>query len=248
MIEILFSAYGELAPWRFERCDWGYGSNLGSRLKLENNHRDMASSRPHHHRSSSPIRARGFRAVCDDVQHKVRQFYTFELMPKTFTVKFRQRVEGLQLGANFDVEGMHLSGCKPNDCQTKFVIKPYSGEGYWKVVCEPKQKDLQLLTKKIPIGGFLHFQCGVGYDFTRKSTGWKWKVTSSLGLPGMPEVRQKTKLPIFPGFDINVNWNAQYELPELHGESGSGQPPIEANLGHLHAKIERISAVYTHVG
>lgn len=62
-----------------------------------------------------------------------------------------------------------------------------------------------------------HKQFGVGHDFIRNSTGWKWKVTSAFGLPGLPEVRQKTKLPIFPGFDINVDWNAQYELPELHG-------------------------------
>jgi hypothetical protein len=44
-------------------------------------------------------------------------------------------------------------------------------------------------------------------------------VTSAFGFPGSPEVRQKTKLPVFPGFDIDVDWNAQYELPELHGYS-----------------------------
>lgn len=62
-----------------------------------------SSSRPQ--RSSSPIRPdnRGFRAVCSNVQRKLGEFYTFDLMPKTFIVKFRQRVEGLQLGANFEV-------------------------------------------------------------------------------------------------------------------------------------------------
>jgi len=76
-----------------------------------------SSSRPP--RSSSPIRgdSRGFRAVCSDVQRKLRDFYTFDLMPKTFTIKFRQRVEGLQLGANFEVNNQNLSvrlcfGCR----------------------------------------------------------------------------------------------------------------------------------------
>jgi len=214
-----------------------------------------ASSSSHSPRSSSPIRgdSRGFRAVCSDVQHKLREFYTFDLMPKTFTLKFRQRVEGLQLGANFEfngvqVDGMHLQRCKTDDCHTKLVIKPYSGSGYWRVICEPKQRDLRILTKKIPVGSLLHFQFGIGHDFIRNSTGWKWKVTSALGLPGLPAVRQKIKFPIFPGFDVDLDWNAQYELPELHGSSGTGEPPIEANIGHLHAKIERVSAVYTHVG
>ena len=60
-------------------------------------------------------------------------------------------------------------------------------------------------------------QFGIGHDFIRNSTDWKWKVTSAFGLSGSPGVRQKIELPIFPGFDINVNWNAQYELPELYG-------------------------------
>lgn len=60
-------------------------------------------------------------------------------------------------------------------------------------------------------------QFGIGHDFIRHSTGWNWKLTSAFGFPGSPQVRQKTVLPMFPGFDINVDWNAQYELPELHG-------------------------------
>lgn len=30
--------------------------------------------------------------------------------------------------------------------------------------------------------------------------------------------------------------------------SGTGEPPIEVNYGRLHAKIERVAAVYTHYG
>lgn len=56
------------------------------------------------------------------------------------------------------VDGMQLHGCNTDDCHTKLVIKPYSGNGYWKVVCEPKQRDLRILTKKIPLGSLLHFQ------------------------------------------------------------------------------------------
>lgn len=58
---------------------------------------------------------------------------------------------------------------------------------------------------------------GLGHDFHKHTTGWKWKVTSSFGETGLPEIRQKTVLPIFPGFDVSVGWNAQYELPDLRG-------------------------------
>lgn len=34
-----------------------------------------------------------------------QEFYSFELMPKTFLIKFRQQIEGFQLGANFEVKG-----------------------------------------------------------------------------------------------------------------------------------------------
>jgi hypothetical protein len=70
-----------------------------------------ASSSSFPQRSASPIRSdsRGFRAAVSDVGHKLREFYTFDLMPKTFIIKFRQRVQGVQLGANFEVNCQTLS-------------------------------------------------------------------------------------------------------------------------------------------
>ncbi|XP_024368966.1 uncharacterized protein [Physcomitrium patens] len=210
-----------------------------------------ASSSARPQGSVSPIRGdtRGFQDFCGDVKRKLKEFYTFDLMPEIFTIKFRQQVEGLKLGANFEFGGMQVNGYSTNDCHTKLVVKPASENNYWKVICEPEQKEIRVLTKKIPLGSILHLQFGIGHDFIRKSTNWNWKVTSTFGLSGpLPEVRQKTLLPIFPGFDINVGWNAQYEHPDLHGASGTGEPPIEVNYGRLHAKIERVAAVYTHYG
>ena len=64
-----------------------------------------SSSTTRPHRTASPIEssARGFQAVCGDVRRKIQQFYTLDLMPETFVVKFRQEVEGLYLSANFEV-------------------------------------------------------------------------------------------------------------------------------------------------
>jgi hypothetical protein len=63
----------------------------------------------------------------------------------------------------------------------------------------------------------VQMQMGIGHDFHSHSTGWKWKVTSAIGSSGLPEVHQKTTLPIFPGVDIAVGWTAHYEPPEVHG-------------------------------
>ena len=56
------------------------------------------------------------------------------------------------------IDGMQIQKCNTEDCHTKLVIKPSSENGYWKVICEPKERDLRILTKKIPIGSLLHFQ------------------------------------------------------------------------------------------
>ena len=63
----------------------------------------------------------------------------------------KTKLKGKCLGCQFD-------GVQVNGCTTKFVFKPASSDNMWKVVCEPKQGDLRLLTKKIPIGPLLHLQ------------------------------------------------------------------------------------------
>jgi len=196
-----------------------------------------------HPAAPQPTSQQSFDSMRSDLQRKLQELYRFELMPKTFLVKFRQRVEGFQIGANFEFNGVQVNGCS-----TKFVFKPATASGMWKVVCEPKHGDLRLLTKKIPIGPLFHLQMGIGHDFHSHSTGWKWKVTSAIGSSGLPEVHQKTTLPIFPGFDIAVGWTAHYEPPEVHGALNTGEPAVEMNLGRLHGSIERVAAIYTHVG
>lgn len=58
---------------------------------------------------------------------------------------------------NIDV-CQQFNGVQVNGCSTKFVFKPATASGMWKVVCEPKHGDLRLLTKKIPIGPLFHLQ------------------------------------------------------------------------------------------
>lgn len=65
---------------------------------------DSSSSRPQGSASSIGDDPRGFRATCKDLHHTLREFYNIEVMPKTFIIKFRQRVQGVQLGANFEVK------------------------------------------------------------------------------------------------------------------------------------------------
>eukprot|EP00249_Psilotum_nudum_P009045 c21672_g1_i1 orf=784-1104(-) len=74
--------------------------------------------------------------------------YSIEWIPKEVFIKFRQQVEGYQLGVNFEVNG----------CNTKLVFKPLTSDRKWKIIYEPKYADVRVLTKKIPIGPFLNFQ------------------------------------------------------------------------------------------
>ncbi|CAM6106617.1 unnamed protein product [Calypogeia fissa] len=168
-------------------------------------------------------------------------YYSIDWRPKELFLKFRQQVEGYQLGVNFEFDGFQATECNP-----KLVFKPAKVERKWKFIFEPKRGDLRLLTKKIPIGPILNIQVGIGHEWQTHTTGWKWKVTSALGGAGPTTIRKKTLFPLTPAFDIRVGWNADYVLPDLHGALGTGDPAIGLNLGHLYASIERLEAIYTH--
>lgn len=58
-----------------------------------------------HPAAPQPTSQQSFDSMRSDLQRKLQELYRFELMPKTFLVKFRQRVEGFQIGANFEVIG-----------------------------------------------------------------------------------------------------------------------------------------------
>ncbi|XP_057857608.2 uncharacterized protein LOC131066782 isoform X2 [Cryptomeria japonica] len=162
--------------------------------------------------------------------------YSINLTPKEIFVKLRKQVEGHQLGLNFE----------ENSYNTKLVFKPLTPERKWKFIYEPKIGDVRLLTNKIPIGKFLNLQVGMGYSFHDHSAGWKWKLTTSLGGDGISQIRHKALLPIFPGFDVRIGWNAEYILPDIHGAVGTGEPIIGMNLGRLYTSIDRVEAILTH--
>ncbi|XP_057857610.2 uncharacterized protein LOC131066782 isoform X4 [Cryptomeria japonica] len=145
--------------------------------------------------------------------------YSINLTPKEIFVKLRKQVEGHQLGLNFE----------ENSYNTKLVFKPLTPERKWKFIYEPKIGDV-----------------GMGYSFHDHSAGWKWKLTTSLGGDGISQIRHKALLPIFPGFDVRIGWNAEYILPDIHGAVGTGEPIIGMNLGRLYTSIDRVEAILTH--
>lgn len=177
----------------------------------------------------------------EDAPSSWDDLYSIEWMPKEFFLKFRQHVEGYQLGANLEFDVSGASACKP-----KLVFKPVSEDRKWKVLFEPKQADVRLLTKKISIGPFLSLQVGLGHEFHNHTTGWTWKVTSAYGGDGVSQIRYKTSLPVFPGFDVRIGWNAEYVLPDIHGGLGTGEPIIGMNYGRLYGSLERVEAIFTH--
>jgi len=177
----------------------------------------------------------------DQEHSSLEDLYSINWVPKEIIIKLRKQVEGYQLGLNFEFNELQV-----NAYNTKLVFKPPELDRKWKLICEPNRGDLRLLTKKIPIGRYLNIQVGIGHCFHDHTTGWNWKLTTSLGGDGISQIRKKTLLPILPGFDVRIGWNAEYVLPEIHGGMGTGKPIIGMNLGRLHASFDRVEAIVTH--
>lgn len=176
----------------------------------------------------------------EDTPSSWEDLYSIEWMPKEFFLKFRQHVEGYQIGANLEFDVSGVNACKP-----KLVFKPVSEDRKWKVLFDSKQADLRLLTKKISIGPLLSLQVGLGHEFHGHTTGWTWKLTSAYGGDGVSQIRYKTNLPVVPGFDVRIGWNAEYVLPDIHGGLGTGEPIFGMNYGRLYGSLERVEAIFT---
>ncbi|KAJ0983819.1 hypothetical protein J5N97_002175 [Dioscorea zingiberensis] len=171
----------------------------------------------------------------------LEDLYNINVVPSELLLKFRKEVQGVRVGLN--LEFFNFQG---NDFQTKFVLKPLGIDRRWKFIYEPIHKDVRLLSKKIPINRFLNLQVGIGHNFQYNVTGWKWKLSSCLGGDGISQIRNKTSVGLFPGFDMRIGWRAEYILPEIHGAVGTGEPIFNMNYGRLHASIDRFEAILTH--
>ncbi|CAI5498883.1 unnamed protein product [Closterium sp. Naga37s-1] len=134
-----------------------------------------------------------------------------------------------------------------NSANLKLVLKPNITDRKWKVIFEPQRGDIRFLTRKIPIMGLLNLQVGIGHDFKHNATGWKWKLTSALNGNTPSEIRYKHNLPVCPGVDVRVGWNAEYVLPDMHGALGTGEPILGLNVGRLYASVERLEAIFTSI-
>ncbi|KAK4265598.1 hypothetical protein QN277_026628 [Acacia crassicarpa] len=169
------------------------------------------------------------------------ELYNINLMPSEFFLKFRKEIQGFRVGLN-----MEFYNAPSNEYQTKLVLKPLTPEWKWKFIYEPINRDVRLLSKKIPITKFLNLQVGVGHNFQMHATGWKWKLTTCLGGDGVSRIRNKTTLGLFPGCDFRFGWRADYVLPELTGALGTGEPMFNMNSGKLQASLDRVEAILTH--
>ncbi|XP_020083370.1 uncharacterized protein LOC109706790 isoform X2 [Ananas comosus] len=92
----------------------------------------------------------------------------------------------------------------------------------------------------------VNFEVGIGHSFQMNATGWKWKLSTSFGGDGVSQIRNKTSIGLFPGFDLRIGWRAEYVLPEIHGAVGTGEPVFNMTYGRLHASIDRVETILTH--
>lgn len=167
--------------------------------------------------------------------------YSINFIPSELFLKFRKELKGLRVGINLE-----FSNFEGNDYRAKMVMKPQTPDRRWKFIYEPLQGDIRLLSKKIPITQYLNLQVGIGHNFQCNVTGWKWKVSTCLGGDGVSQIKNKTSIGLFPGFDLRIGWRAEYVLPEIHGAVGTGEPMIDMNYGRLQASIDRVEAIVTH--
>ncbi|OVA06827.1 hypothetical protein BVC80_1421g13 [Macleaya cordata] len=169
------------------------------------------------------------------------ELYNINLVPSELFLKFRKEIEGVRVGLNLE-----FYNAPSNEYQAKLVLKPLSPDRRWKFMYEPLHHDVRLLSKKIPLTKYLNLQVGVGHSFQLHATGWKWKLSTSLGGDGVSQIRNKTSLGLFPGFVLRFGWKAEYVLPEIHGAVGTGEPMFNMNSGKLQASLDRVEAILTH--
>ncbi|XP_020692402.1 uncharacterized protein LOC110106755 isoform X2 [Dendrobium catenatum] len=92
----------------------------------------------------------------------------------------------------------------------------------------------------------LNLEVGVGHNFHTNATGWKWKLSTSLGGDGISQIRNKTSVSLFPGFDVRIGWRAEYIFPQIQGAVGTGEPMLDMDFGRLRASIDRVETILTH--
>ncbi|MQL73659.1 hypothetical protein Taro_006008 [Colocasia esculenta] len=171
----------------------------------------------------------------------LEDLYHINVVPSELFLKFRKEAQGFRLGLN--LEFYNFQG---NEFEAKLVLKPMAPDRRWKFVYEPIHGDIRVLSKKIPITKYLNLQVGVGHNYHLNAIGWKWKLSTCLGGDGVSQIRNKTSIGLFPGFDLRIGWKAEYILPEIHGSVGTGEPIFNMSYGRLHASIDRVEAILTH--
>ncbi|OAY67898.1 uncharacterized protein LOC109706790 isoform X1 [Ananas comosus] len=171
----------------------------------------------------------------------IDELFNINFVPSELFFKFRKEIEGLRVGVNFE-----FFNYQSNEYEAKLVLKPLAPDRRWKFSYRPIRGDVQLLSKKIPITKFLNLQVGIGHSFQMNATGWKWKLSTSFGGDGVSQIRNKTSIGLFPGFDLRIGWRAEYVLPEIHGAVGTGEPVFNMTYGRLHASIDRVETILTH--
>ncbi|KAK8947538.1 hypothetical protein KSP40_PGU005315 [Platanthera guangdongensis] len=122
--------------------------------------------------------------------------YSINVMPSELFFKFRKEIRGFRVGLN---------------------LEPLAQDRRWKFIYEPIHGDIRVLSKKLPIAKYLNLQVGIGHNFRTNATGWKWKLSTCLGGDGVSQIRNKTFVNLFPGFDVRIGWRAEYIFPQIQG-------------------------------
>ncbi|KAM1501656.1 hypothetical protein PS2_026387 [Malus domestica] len=154
------------------------------------------------------------------------ELYSVNLIPSELFFKFRKEVQNLRVGLNLEFFNAPI-----NEFQGKIVLKPLAPERMGKFIYEPIHQDVRVLSKKIPLTGYLNLQVGIGHNFQMNATGWKWKLTTCFGGDGISRIRNKTSVGLVPGVDLRF------------GALGTGEPWFNMNSGKLQASLDRVEAI-----
>eukprot|EP00271_Cylindrocystis_brebissonii_P022392 TRINITY_DN8606_c0_g1_i1.p1 TRINITY_DN8606_c0_g1~~TRINITY_DN8606_c0_g1_i1.p1 ORF type:complete len:343 (-),score=56.71 TRINITY_DN8606_c0_g1_i1:1537-2565(-) len=162
----------------------------------------------------------------------------------------------------FGFEHMYSPGCweavlKPrNTCNGR---SRRSKQSRWKIVYDPQQQDLRVMSAKMVLGTLpLQLQVGVNHNFAARATGVSWQISSPWGVSGSGSppslsggrmaLRRKTVFPLVAGVDVRGAWAAEINLPEVHGSAATGQEAVTGlYVGRLSAWVERVEAIVTHI-
>ena len=126
----------------------------------------------------------------------------------------------------------------------KIMVKPYGqfwkNKRWWsKIEVYPIERDVRVYTRKVDYGPF-NLQLVADHQLGTTKSGVHWRLGTNLG----KGAKQKLSYPLYKDkdmhVDMNMNWNAEFSLPNLEGGISGDGGEVDIFTGYCHVDVPEI--------